>query len=320
VIRLATANVLFGMSLTTGQSDIGSMTEAIRGLDADICALQEVDRHQMRSGGVDQTAAVATAMGASWCFAPAIVGEPGGRWRPAELGDAASVGASGVPTSNATHAVPAYGIALLSRHRVRSWHTFVLAAAPVSSPILNPATGRLMLLRDEPRVAIVAVLDVGGFALTVAATHLSFVPGWNVRQLRQLARSLRAFPGPCVLLGDLNLPRPLPERILRGRAVRRGLPWAQFGVSPVVRRNKSIDVANPDLSRELLGWHATVVGATFPAPAPKVQLDHVLVRANSGLEVVGSEVVHLAISDHRALVVDLQFGAGSKSGVDGVHG
>ena len=42
--------------------------------------------------------------------------------------------------------------------------------------------------------------------MTVAATHLSFVPGWNVRQLRQVVRALRALPAPRILLGDLNLP------------------------------------------------------------------------------------------------------------------
>jgi endonuclease/exonuclease/phosphatase family metal-dependent hydrolase len=40
--------------------------------------------------------------------------------------------------------------------------------------------------------------------LTVANTHLSFVPGWNRVQLRRLTRDLRGFPGPRVLMGDLS--------------------------------------------------------------------------------------------------------------------
>ena len=46
--------------------------------------MQEVDRNQVRSGGVDQTEMVARAMGATaWRFEPAIIGEPGGVWRAA---------------------------------------------------------------------------------------------------------------------------------------------------------------------------------------------------------------------------------------------
>ena len=41
--------------------------------------------------------------------------------------------------------------------------------------------------------------------MRVAATHLSFLPVSNGRQLRMLTRSLGRSPGPTVLLGDLNM-------------------------------------------------------------------------------------------------------------------
>jgi endonuclease/exonuclease/phosphatase family metal-dependent hydrolase len=63
--------------------------------------------------------------------------------------------------------------------------------------------------RDEPRVALVAELADGGRRLTVAGTHLSFVPGPNLRQLRALQRHLDERGGPRLLLGDLNLWWPL---------------------------------------------------------------------------------------------------------------
>ena len=53
----------------------------------------------------------------------------------------------------------------------------------------------MILLRDEPRVLLAAILDTPYGDVTVAATHLSFVPGWNVRQLRSSVRALRTLPG-----------------------------------------------------------------------------------------------------------------------------
>ena len=41
--------------------------------------------------------------------------------------------------------------------------------------------------------------------LTIANTHLSFVPGWNRWQLRRLTCDLRGIPGPHILMGDLNM-------------------------------------------------------------------------------------------------------------------
>ena len=50
-------------------------------IDADVIGLQEVDRFQPRSGGVDQTAVVADALGAEhWRFVPALHGTPGEDW------------------------------------------------------------------------------------------------------------------------------------------------------------------------------------------------------------------------------------------------
>ena len=48
--------------------------------------------------------------------------------------------------------------------------------------------------------------------MTIATTHLSYVPGWNRRQLAQLYRNLTPFPDPAVLMGDLNLTCPLRRR------------------------------------------------------------------------------------------------------------
>ena len=248
-MRLATFNLLHGRSLDDGLVDAGRLREAVTLLDADVLGIQEVDRHQGRSHGLDLTAEVAAGMAATeFRFVSAIAGTPGETWSAASDGDA--------PGS------AAYGIGLVSRLPVREWHVLRLPAAPVRSPILMPGTRQLMLLQDEPRVAVAAVLD----GITVATTHLSFVPVWNGVQLRKVTAWLRRLPGPRVLLGDLNMPGPLP--------------------------------------RALTGWRPLARIATYPTAEPRIQLDHVL-SSGTLPPVVAVETPALALSDHRPLLVEL---------------
>ena len=87
-MRLATFNILNGRCVADGTVSTERLAAACASLAADVLCLQEVDRDQPRSGLVDQTAAVAEAMGAvAWRFEPALIGVPGGEWRPAVDGD-----------------------------------------------------------------------------------------------------------------------------------------------------------------------------------------------------------------------------------------
>ena len=255
-VRLATFNVLHGRSLTDGEVDPARLQDAVAGLDADVLGLQEVDRAQPRSGRHDLTARAAAAMGGEGRFAPAIMGTPGERWRPARSGDEARTDAR------------AYGISMVSRLPVLRWSVTRLPSAPVRSPVLMPGpTRKVIWLRDEPRVLLAAVVRAPTGPMTVATTHLSFVPGWNGAQLRRVARELRRLPAPRVLLGDLNLPGPLPR-------------W-------------------------LTGWRVLVAECTYPAVDPRVQLDHVLGHGDGLPAVTGGQAVTTALSDHCALLVDL---------------
>lgn len=201
-MRLASFNASHGRALDGAALAPGLLAEACASLAADVLCLQEVDRGQSRSGGVDQTAEVADAMGAAaWRFEPALVGEPGGRWRAAEDADAAAV-----PGGEA-----GYGVGLVSRLPVKAWHVLRLRPARVRSPVFVPGRRAVILLDDEPRVGVAAELDGPGGPLLVASTHLSFVPGWNAVQLRRLTRWLTGLGHPAVLLGDLNLPGALPR-------------------------------------------------------------------------------------------------------------
>ncbi|MFI7606443.1 endonuclease/exonuclease/phosphatase family protein [Micromonospora sp. NPDC049366] len=258
-MRLATFNLLHGRSLTDGLVDADRLAAAVSALDADVLALQEVDRDQSRSGKLDLTAIAARALGAPHHrFAAAVVGTPGEGFRPLTHDDDG-------------HGEPCYGVGLISRHPVRTWRVTRLKGAPVRSPVVVPGPrGGLILLRDEPRVVLAAVLDTPHGPLTVAATHLSFVPGWNIRQLRQVVRALRALPAPRVLLGDLNLPA---------------------GVARLVS-----------------GWRPLGRRHTYPAGEPRVQLDHILAdrAAVAQLPPVTAVATPLStISDHRPLLVDL---------------
>jgi endonuclease/exonuclease/phosphatase family metal-dependent hydrolase len=255
-VRIATFNILNGRSPADGRVEPGRLADAVRALDADVLGLQEVDRDQPRSECLDLTAVAAEAMGAvDSRFVAALDGTPGGAWRPA--------------TGTERAGSPAYGIALVSRLPVRAWRVLRLPALPSRVPVLFKGARRPVLVNDEPRVAVAAVVEGPFGPLTVATTHLSFVPGWNVLQLRRLVRALSGAREPLVLTGDLNL--------------------------------------DPDPVRRVSGLRALASGPTFPADEPARQLDHVLARGP--VRATGpAEVPWLPLSDHRALVVPCELG------------
>ncbi|MGZ4504316.1 MAG: endonuclease/exonuclease/phosphatase family protein, partial [Blastococcus sp.] len=164
---------------------------------------------------------------------------------------------------------PAYGVALLSRYPVVSWRVLRLPGARVRVPLWIPAARRVIAVRDEPRIAVAAVLESPVGPLTVCTTHLSFVPGWSGRQLRLVTGWLAGSAGPLLLTGDLNM--------------------------SVARATRTS------------GLRALGTAPTYPADRPRRQLDHVL--GDGGLRASGpAEAVRLPVSDHRALVVPCEPG------------
>ena len=186
-MRIATFNILHGRTPEDDVVDLDRLAAAVRELDVDVLALQEVDRDQPRSHGTDLTAVAAEAMGAvEHRFVAALAGTPGATWSAA--------------TGEEQPGSAGYGIALLSRLPVRSWEVVRLPALPVPVPMRFRGR-RPVLVHDEPRVGVVAQLD----GIAVANTHLSFIRGWNTVQLRRLAGALRGCEGAAVLVGDLNM-------------------------------------------------------------------------------------------------------------------
>lgn len=264
-VRLATFNVLHGRPMRDGRQDdfpsdpAQPLADAIAALDADVLALQELDRHQDRTGQVDQALVAAQAMGAAdWRFATAV-----------------TTGADVTVYSarEAGRGQPAFGIALLTRRPVLDWRVKRLAPAPAALPMPMPVVGRpgLVMHHDHPRVALAAVLEGRRGPFTVAATHLSFVPPWNAAELTAIRRWLAGLPRPHLLLGDLNLPGPVPRLVL-------GPGWRDLARAP-----------------------------TYPAHRPRLQIDHVLAAGLTPAAVRGASGAApvIPVSDHRPLLVEL---------------
>ena len=283
-VRLATFNLLHGVPIVGADANtlrpvlddegrvIGppsvttdaDLRAAVRLLAADVLALQEVDVHQERSSGQHQVRIAAEEMGAAWWrFVPSVRGTPGVErtWEAADTNDH-----HGHDDHIEDHG-PRYGIGLISKYPVREWFATSFDPAPWSLPLLVPSTPRPALMRipDEPRPALAATIESPLGLITVVTTHLSFVPGYNVRQLRKLRAWLTPRARPLVLMGDFNLPGSLPRR--------------------------------------LTGWRPLVSAATYPSSRPRVQFDHIV--ADGLTASASGFAVALPVSDHCALVADV---------------
>jgi endonuclease/exonuclease/phosphatase family metal-dependent hydrolase len=229
-MRVASFNILHGRTVGDGV-DPQRLRDCVRRLDPDVLALQEVDCDQPRSERADLTAAAADAMGAvEHRFVAAISGTPGATWVAA--------------TGREQPGTAAYGIALLSRFPVASWQVVRLPRIPMRFPMYLPGPNKVMMVDEEPRAAVIAQVHTPLGALTVANTHLSFVPGWNRRQLRRLVHDLRGLPGPRLLTGDLNL---TPAAVRRWTGMRPSTPtWLGHPASVTQRVLERLDAELSD--------------------------------------------------------------------------
>jgi endonuclease/exonuclease/phosphatase family metal-dependent hydrolase len=146
----------------------------------------------------------------------------------------------------------------------------------VLSRIPAEAQGRLpvgTVLSDPTpeRGGLHVVLDVGGTKVDLIGVHLSSrLPYGPPIQLRRLAAQLPPPGRPGIVAGDCNF-------------------WG------------------PGVQSFLPGWRRAVRGRTWPAGRPHSQIDHILVRAADGTEVLHGEVLPPLGSDHRAVRATLRF-------------
>ena len=268
-MRVATWNLLHGIPLLD-PLNIPSLADVASTVSADLIGLQEVDRQQLRSNYEHQTKTVADAIGLPyWVYAPAVIGTPGETWE-----DATDSQIHSHQHSESENDQPHYGIGLASRYPLTNIEVLRFKPAPLSLPLLVPSDPRprLMKVSDEPRLAIIADVETPLGLITVANTHLSFVPGYNVKQLRKLTKHLSVRTNPVLIIGDFNLPGKLANLVSR--------------------------------------WDSLATLPTYPTFKPRIQFDHIISRGLSDEAIKqardSAEVMPLAISDHCALVVEIK--------------
>lgn len=260
-----------------GQNDNSeNLASAMQNLDgqiqSDIYGFQEVDHFLPRSSSRPQMRDIAETLGArDWAMAPSIIGTPGEKWRPLRKGEPEII------TNKSSHLElmhESYGIGIVSKVPVISWHRLNLGNSPIGMPLVVPGdeTGkgrpRFIYVRDEPRVAIAAVLENGWVIIN---THLSFVPGFNFAQLGKIKRWAKELSAEnncrVVIMGDLNLPKNLP-------------------------------VLASD-------WISLVQENTYPSWGPKIQFDYILAQGLREGDYQPLNISPLGISDHHPLAVEI---------------
>jgi len=238
-------------------------------LAPDLIGVQECDYALVRSENVNQIAEIATSIGATYfAFAPCIIGTPGETWRKLNDSDQKII-----TNSDSSSPEGIYGIGIASKVEVVQWHRLDLGNSPIGAPLLipgdesGPGNVRPIYIRDEPRVALAATLANG---YTVINTHLSFVPGYNLRQLRKLKRWAaeleKATNTTAIIIGDLNLPKNLPV------------------------------VASQ--------WKSLATQATYPSWGAKIQFDYILSKAPMSSQHLPT--VLTGVSDHLPLTVEIE--------------
>jgi endonuclease/exonuclease/phosphatase family metal-dependent hydrolase len=239
-------------------------------MQPDFLAMQEVDNFQTRSGGINQSKLIAEVMQLKyWAYLPTLIGTPGEKWLKVRNLDQAIITSDNYKSSH----VASYGIALATNQPIKKLYAKKLGRSLIGMPLLIPKDDgkgvRFIYVKDEPRVALIAELENG---LTIATTHLSFVPGVNIFQLNKLSSFLKKAAGVSFLAGDLNLPANLPSK--------------------------------------LSGFRSVLSQPTYPSWGPKIQFDYIMTRKSllktSQLTYQEIKPMNPGISDHIPIGVMLQ--------------
>lgn len=247
-------------------ADNASLLQAeIAHLRSDLIGLQEVDYFLERSGNHNQVGTIATMMGATdWAFAPSLMGSPDEEWRNPNDND------NTIVTQKSEVSLPGYGIGIVSKIPVQSWHRLDLKGSPVGVLMAFPVNGKMkrFYVRDHPRSALAAILDNGWLIIN---THLSFVPFFNLVQLIKIKRWTHTLgvtdKSKIIIMGDLNIPF---VRIVSG-----------------------------------FRWNSLAIQRTFPSWYPKVQIDYFLSQKLNATDVVHIPFPHAGMSDHLPLQIDV---------------
>jgi endonuclease/exonuclease/phosphatase family metal-dependent hydrolase len=249
------------------QNLITSAKDVAKHFQPDFISLQEVDYLQPRSGNINQTKLIAESMGLKyWYYLPALLGTPGSRWQKVKNLEPGVISQNTNNPSSKT----SYGIGFATSFPIKKIYTKALGRSIIGMPLLIPKDNgkgvRFIYVKDEPRVALIAELENG---LTIATTHLSFVPFVNVFQLNRLTFALKKLSGVPILVGDLNLPANIPSK--------------------------------------LSGFKSVISQPTYPSWKPKIQFDYIMVANNHEVQATPLSTIKPDISDHVPIGVELNF-------------
>jgi endonuclease/exonuclease/phosphatase family metal-dependent hydrolase len=249
------------------QNLITSAKDVAKHFQPDFISLQEVDYLQPRSGNINQTKLIAESMGLKyWYYLPALLGTPGSKWQKVKNLE------PGIISQNTNNPSPntSYGIGFATSVPIKKIYTKALGRSIIGMPLLIPKDNgkgaRFIYVKDEPRVALIAELENG---LTIATTHLSFVPFVNVFQLNRLIIALKKLSGVPVLVGDLNLPANIPSK--------------------------------------LSSFKSVISQSTYPSWKPKIQFDYIMVANNQEVQATPLSTIKPNISDHVPIGAELNF-------------
>jgi endonuclease/exonuclease/phosphatase family metal-dependent hydrolase len=216
-MRVISWNILHGQvippnSQTTQLTSLETATnQVVANYQPDFICLQEVDFWQPRTDFINQTKVIAQIAGLNyWAFLPAVFGTPGEKWRKVKDLENSII----TKENENLFTNPSYGIGIATNKPITKFFTKQLGRSWIGLPLMIPSEsrkgGRFIYVKDEPRVVLIAQLETG---ITIATTHLSFVPGVNINQLNRIGRYLDKLPGIKILAGDLNLPANIPSKV-----------------------------------------------------------------------------------------------------------
>jgi len=231
-MRVISWNLLHGQTIPPtptqdwSQTLISATSQVVENYHPDFISIQEVDYLQPRSNYINQTQVIAENSGLKyWAYLPAIFGTPGESWQKVK-----NLEQSVITELNSIAEHKSYGIGIATNQKILKLSVKKLGRSIIGMPLLIPKENRkgarFIYVKDEPRVALVAQLANG---LTIATTHLSFVPGVNIYQLHRLSSFIKKLPGKKILTGDLNLPANIPSKLSRFKSLANTSTYPSWG-------------------------------------------------------------------------------------------
>lgn len=256
------------------EAEFRATLRAIADLQPDAVAFQEVERGQGRSNHINMPRVITEEMaraGLEWTgFAPSFMG-----W---------ARGLRLYPHPDYRSDMPAFGVMLALRRAPRTWKIARLGKAPVRWISRGEEWWRGKIAFGENRVMLAALTQSGE---AIGTTHLEIEPETATGQVKDAFRLLSGLGDPALLVGDFNLGPARVAGALDCDGVFDGEGGCDFD--------------------QVVATRTHVSAYTFPSTDPHANMDQAILDPGSrDARIVGAGSLPLAVSDHAALVLDLE--------------